>query len=58
MEASTETLVVTLSERDKRALRVLAAYQGRPMTEIVRGLIRDRVTAATEEVMRDAIANC
>ena len=56
MEPEVEVLTVTLSEHDKRSLKVLAATEGRTMRDIVRGLIRDKVTAASKEVEGHAVA--
>jgi hypothetical protein len=41
--AATEELTITLTERDKRALKVKAAMEGRTMREIVRVLIQEAV---------------
>lgn len=46
MEPSSQILVVTLSETDKRSLKILAARQGRPMRDVVRGLIHQAVSTA------------
>jgi hypothetical protein len=43
MEPEVETLTVTLTEREKRDLKILAATQGTTMRDIVRGLIREAV---------------
>jgi hypothetical protein len=53
MEPEVETLTVTLTERDKRDLKVLAAVRGETMRGIVRGLIRDAV--AGTEVRREPV---
>ena len=49
MDPEVEVLTVTLTQRDKRALKVLAATEGRTMRDIVRRLIRDRIDPAPQE---------
>ncbi len=43
MDIETEVLMVTLTERDKRSLKVLAAVRGQTMRDIVRTLIQREI---------------
>jgi hypothetical protein len=53
-ELAIETLTVTLSERDKRKLRMAAATRGVSMRAIVRELIRDLPGGRVLRGTRDA----
>lgn len=64
MEALTDVLTITLTDRDKRALRAYATREGLPMRKVVRDLIRRAVgpstagdhPVSTEEASRAASA--
>ena len=49
METPIETLYVTVTPSDKRALKVLAATRGETVRDLVRGLIRREVTDASAD---------
>jgi len=49
-----EELTITLSQRDKRLLKLRAKAQRTTMRAIVRGLVRDAVAPATRQESREA----
>lgn len=52
MDVLTDSLLLTLTEEDKRALRIAAAEEGVTMREIVRGLIKQWLADRVERSPR------
>lgn len=57
MEPLTDVLTITLTERDKRALKRKAATDGRTMRAIVRALIQQSTAERTDDQQSKAVAD-